>query len=261
MSKPKLFLGVPMYGGQCYGNFMTSTMGLNNLCRENGIEFMMCTLTNESLIPRARNVLVSNFLSTDATHFMFIDADIAYDPKDVLSMLEADKDIIVGAYSKKEIRWDNVRNAVLNGAPAEFLPMCTSNPCMQALEFNKSFDLDKPLEIRYGPTGFMLIKREVFEKLADQVPKHRHSDPDQKELIDVFFDTSMEGEEYLSEDWHFCNLWRKNGGQIFLAPWVTLTHIGTYYYRGGYNFFKNPIEEEEQQVQAAIAHKAPELIS
>lgn len=262
MKNIKLFLGVPMYGGQCFGDFMSSTLGLYGECQNEGIEFNLCTLTNESLIPRARNVLVSNFLETDATHFMFIDADIAYDPKDVISMIKADKDIICGVYSKKNIRWENVRNAVLSGAPAEFLPMCTSDPCLQVLDDNRKFELDKPLEIRYGPTGFMLIKREVFEKLADKVPKHRHDNPNQPELMSVFFDTSIEGEEYLSEDWHFCNLWRKHGGQIFLAPWVTLTHIGVYKYRGGFNFFNEPPKALQlgNKQQVSVDTSVPERI-
>ena len=54
------------------------------------------------------------FLQSDCTHFMFIDADIEFDPMDVLSLMflcdeESDKDIVCGVYPKKHVAWDKVQ--------------------------------------------------------------------------------------------------------------------------------------------------------
>ena len=76
------------------------------LARNQGIEWTVDTMVNESLIPRGRNNLVAKFLhNTTATHLMFIDADIRFDPYDILKLLEFDKDIIGMPYAKKLIDW------------------------------------------------------------------------------------------------------------------------------------------------------------
>ena len=92
-----------MYGGLCYGFYTQSCLKLQTLCRDANVNLSFSYLFNESLIQRARNLLVSHFLKSDATHLMFIDADIHFNPADIIPMMEADKDIICGIYPKKEI--------------------------------------------------------------------------------------------------------------------------------------------------------------
>ena len=101
----KLFIATPQYGGLCYGYYVQSLMSLQTLLRDNKIDCAVSFLFNESLIQRARNALVHGFLKTDHTHLMFIDADIRFNPQDVLPMMLADKPIICGIYPKKEINW------------------------------------------------------------------------------------------------------------------------------------------------------------
>jgi len=85
----------------------------------------------------------------------------------------------------------------------------------------------------------MLIKREVYEKLADKVPAYTNDVHDlggtlKIEEIKEFFATSIEDgtNRLLSEDYHFCNIWRKAGGTVWAAPWAKLAHIGTYAFEG-----------------------------
>jgi hypothetical protein len=100
-------------------------------------------------------------------------------------------------------------------------------------------DSDGVIEVRHGGTGFMLIKRHVFEKLKDHVPTYRTSTIKTPEgeyahpLTYEFFATSIDDTgAMLSEDYHFCALWRKHGGKIFLNPFIKLEHVGTYAYSG-----------------------------
>jgi hypothetical protein len=97
------------------------------------------------------------------------------------------------------------------------------------------------LEIENGGTGFMLIKREVFEALADKVPEYNNdmymaTDTERKpKVIKEYFATSIDedsGNRLLSEDYHFCKLARKHGFKVHAAPWVQLSHTGTYVFSG-----------------------------
>ncbi len=73
--KPKIFLATPMYGGMCMGVFVQSLLDMSNVFSQQGIKLSCAFMFNESLITRARNNLVNQFLETDNTHLLFIDAD------------------------------------------------------------------------------------------------------------------------------------------------------------------------------------------
>ena len=237
----KLFITTPMYGGQCFGFYAQSMMQLNNVLRDNNIESMMSFMFNESLITRARNALAHQFLKTDCTHLMFIDADIRFNANDVIPMINADKDIICGIYPKKEINWYSVRKAIEGGVSNDELKWYTGAFVVNLANYSgeTTVPVNEPVEIWNGGTGFMLIKREVFEKLADTVPSYINDVNDlagnlKAEKILEFFATSIEPEtnRLLSEDYHFCRIWRQAGGTVWAAPWAHLAHIGSYIFEG-----------------------------
>lgn len=237
----KVFICTPMYGGQCFGFYTQSLLQLNNLFRDNNISSMMSFMFNESLITRARNALAHQFLKTDCTHLFFIDADIRFNAADVLPMLAADKDIICGIYPKKEINWQGVKNALDAGVDVDSLKHHTGSFVVNLVGYSGSVTvpINEPVEIWNGGTGFMIIKREVFEKLADTVPAYTNDVNDlagnlKAEEIKEYFATSIEPgtNRLLSEDYHFCRIWREAGGQIFAAPWAHLSHIGSYVFEG-----------------------------
>ena len=120
---------------------------------------------NESLIQRARNALTLAFLKTNATHMMFIDADIRFNPMDIFPMIEADRDILCGIYPKKEINWLTVRNAMANNVPQDQLKHHTGAFVVNLVDYKPEITvpINQPVEIWNGGTGFMLIKRSVFE--------------------------------------------------------------------------------------------------
>jgi hypothetical protein len=233
-SKISICLTTPMYGGSCFGEYTNSVLGLQELCMKKNWGFGTNYIYNESLITRGRNELVYQFLETDKTHLMFVDSDIVFDPYDVIKLVEYNKDIVCGIYPKKSIDWNKVVYAVQNGIVHQDDLQVASchyafNPGnVNAAELSKKLEGTDLIDVRHAATGFMLVKREVFIKLFDKVDtyKIRYS-TERERTIRCFFDTKIsENSEYLSEDWFFCDLWRKHGGQIYIDPQIRLKHAG-----------------------------------
>jgi len=236
-----LFIATPMYGGMCIGGYTSGLLNAVQVFMQNRIQMYYAYMQNESLITRARNALAYDFLKSEATHLMFIDADITFDANDIVKMVEADKDIICGLYPKKEINWVDVAQAVKNGVPPEELHLYSGAFVVNLVGGAEKQDgnLHTPMEIDNGGTGYMLIKRNVFEALQDKVPTYTNdmyfaTEKPQKKVIHEFFTTSIDEQtnRLLSEDYHFCKLARKHGFKVWAAPWAQLAHSGTYNFSG-----------------------------
>ena len=250
----KLYIATPMYGGQCTGYYTRSMLGAVPALFYADIPVTTRFVFNESLITRARNALTHTFLKSDCTHLFFIDADIKFNPQDVLGMLLADKEIICGIYPKKELNWENVANAAKAGVTHDKLRYYTGSFVVNLAGYVDQVTVqhDKPCEIWNGGTGFMMIKREVFEQLADKVPEYSNDSTDlsgaikHQEMIKEYFATSIEPgtNRLLSEDYHFCRIWREIGGKVWAAPWVHLGHAGTHLFDGALATpaYPNPVE-------------------
>ena len=242
MSNPHILIATPMYGGMCTGYYTQSMVGVGPYMKENNVDISITMMFNESLIQRGRNALVNQFMhNTQCTHLMFIDADIRFSPVDILKMLQADKEVICGIYPKKEINWASVEAAVHRGVPTNELTNHTGAMVINLKDYagEVTVPVDQPLEIWNGGTGFMLIKREVFEKMKDHVDSYinnvkvlntEHQAERIYEYFPVFID---EHELLLSEDFGFCKKARDLGIKIWAAPWVKLGHFGTYLFEGG----------------------------
>ena len=238
----KIFIATPCYGGNCNALYMTSLLSLQAVLGKAGHEAMVSVLVNESLITRGRNALVNQFMKTDADYLFFIDSDIQFYGDQVLPMIDADKDIICGIYPKKEINWQQVAKGVKNGEDPNNLKHYTGSWVLNLADYAGSVTVPvgDPLEIWAGGTGFMLIKRKVFEQLKDITPSYINDVVDlanadaPRERITQYFTESIEPEteRLLSEDYHFCRQWRLQGGKIYAAPWVQLSHQGTYAFDG-----------------------------
>jgi hypothetical protein len=250
LRKNKLFIATPMYGGMAHGLYIKSSLDLQTTMNKYGIETKFSFLFNESLITRARNYLVDEFLRSDHTHMLFIDSDIHYNPQDVLALMALDKDVIGGPYPKKSINWGNVAQAARshpNMEPKE-LESLVGEYVFNVVKGTKQFTVTDPLEVMEIGTGFMMVKREVFEKMEKEYPMIRYKPDhvgqanfDGTRYIHAYFDTVIDTKEsivgggsdrYLSEDYMFCQMWRKMGGQIYLCPWMKTQHIGTYAFTG-----------------------------
>ena len=250
LKKNKLFIATPMYGGMAHGMYVKSSLDLQSLMFQYGVETRFSFLFNESLITRARNYLVDEFLRSDCTHMLFIDSDIHYNPKDVMAMLALDKDVIGGPYPKKAINWTNIALGARQhpDMPAHELETLVGDYVFNVVQGTKQFSVTEPLEVMEIGTGYMMIKRDVFKKMEEAYPQLRYRPDhvgqahfDGSRYIHAYFDTIIDtvdsatgggSDRYLSEDYMFCQLWRKIGGQIYLCPWMKTQHIGTYPFSG-----------------------------
>ena len=208
----KVHFSMPCYGGMLTESTFMSYIKWANTARQLGIDWTMETMTNESLISRARNTLTAKFLSNpDSTHLMFIDADIGFEPWHILVMLNRDVDVIGGLYPMKSlpVKW-----------------------CVNGFEGAEEGP-DGLQEVSKTGTGFMLIKRHVFEKLnAHPAVKPFNSDiglpPELNVYMKTYFDTAVRENRYYSEDWTFCENARDLGIKIWVDKRVLLKHTGTY---------------------------------
>jgi hypothetical protein len=208
----RVHICMPCYGGMLTESTFMSYIKWSNTCRQLGIDWTMETMTNESLISRARNTLTAKFLhNKESTHLMFIDADIGWEPWHLLVMLNRDVDVIGGLYPMKSlpVKW-----------------------CVNGFEGAEEGP-DGLQEVSKTGTGFMLIKRHVFEKLDG----HPATKPFANDIglpvelnpyMKTYFDTAVRENRYYSEDWTFCENWRDLGGKVWVDKRVLLKHTGTY---------------------------------
>ena len=237
---------MPCYGGMLTESTFMSYIKWSNTCRQLGIDWTIETMTNESLISRARNTLVAKFLNNpDSTHLVFIDADIGWEPWHLLLLINHDVDVIGGLYPMKSlpVRW------VVNG-----------------IEGGEQSEDGNLLEVSKTGTGFMVVKRDVFAKL-DQHPAvvpfkndiglPKELDPHMK----TYYDTDVREGRYYSEDWTFCENWRDLGGKVWVDKRVLLKHSGSYVF--DYST-QQPLYEalkKEVEQNAVPAQPAPQVVA
>jgi hypothetical protein len=215
-SKVHIHFGLPCYGGQITEPCFTSFLRFILMASRSGLQWSLDTMVNESLVTRARNNLMAKMMTNQAaTHFMFIDADIRFQPEAIFMMLAADKDVIGGLYPKKALPISYVINV---------------QPGTQII--NDVFKVDTM------GTGFMMFKRHVYEKLCAAHPETKYVDDvglgkQYEPTMYSIFDTEIDEKgHYLSEDWTFCRRWAKLGGDIYAHAKVLLNHSGHYEFAG-----------------------------
>ena len=215
-SKIHLHIGIPCYGGMVSEPTMTSFLRFVLLAQQAGLNWSLDTMVNESLITRGRNNLMSKMMTnTAATHFMFIDADIRFQPESILQMLAYEKDVIGGLYPKKAL-------------PVSYVINLKPQTKIQGDIFT----------VDTMGTGFLLFKRKVYEDLIAAHPECKYVDDvglgkQYEPMMYSIFDCKIdERGHYLSEDWLFCRRWQELGGEIWAHNKVLLNHVGHYEYAG-----------------------------
>ena len=249
LRKKKIFVATPMYGGQCGGQYTKSSVDLASLAAQYGMDVRFFYLFNESLITRARNYLVDEFLRSDCTHLMFIDSDIGFDPNDVIALAViaaegTDKHIVCGPYPKKCIAWEKIKRAVDKGFAdknPENLERYVGDYVFNPKEGTGSIALDEPVEVLEGGTGFMMIQRAALEKFAEAYPQYmykpdhvrtEHFDGSREILMAFQAEVDPVSKRYLSEDYWFCQKSWEIGVKTWLCPWMKLSHMGSYVFGG-----------------------------
>lgn len=240
-TEAKLFVGTPMYGGSCTSNYVRGMVDLSAACTAYNLPFNLHGIEGASMVQLGRNLCVEAFLESDFTHFLFIDADVGFSAKDALSLLHlsiSDKeekyDILAGPYPKKNISWEKVKKAVQKGL-ADQDPKLLANYIGDYTFLaspGKPFSLNTPAEVLEIGTGFMMIPRRTFEKFMQAYPENVYKEKGKKKF--AFFNCGIdpETEQFLAEDRLFCQKVRKMGGKVWMAPWLKLTHQGSYCFQG-----------------------------
>ena len=239
-ARVSLQIGIPAYGGALNLLFVQSLLGLTGLLGQCAVRTSLMMIGSDSLIPRARNAISNQFyFESNCSHLLFLDADIRFDPLDILTMIASRKELVALPYSKKSISWDRVYDAARAGTPAELLPIVGANdPCVTLLA-DGARNTDSIIEVESVGCGLMLIARSTLEKLEKSyTPERRYKlFPPQVERLRLagskrdyeleFFRSGVgENGNYSSEDFMFCSDFRQIGGAVHLVPWARTSHIG-----------------------------------
>jgi len=245
LRKNKFFIATPCYGGQLTEPYFRSVIKLMTFFNQHRVPLAFGTIANESLVTRARNVLLAYFLGSDYTHLMFIDADIEFQVEDVLKLYAHNRDVCVGAYPKKGLNWDRIRDTITND-PEKAKNNTAALGADYAVNFKFLNKQDRTIAVDRGVvklhdagTGFMMIKRNSILKLIKAYPELKYNNDVQlnQDLSDHFyalFDTMIDpvDRRYLSEDYTFCRRWQDIGGDIWLDPTISLNHYGSFCFAG-----------------------------
>ena len=227
-----------MYGGMCTSEYTQSLLNLSEAANKSeGVKLTTIFLGNESLIQRGRNTIAHHFMELpDATHLLFIDADIKFRVEDVVKMIQADKSLIIGPVALKGYNWDEIRQAAINGED-------DIGRTGGVFNINRLPDIDmvnenEPFEIEHGGNAFMMIRRDCFETLKPHTPIYTNggrSLPDGVEIYDYFrVEINKDTNHLLSEDYFLCHSYRQVGGKVWCAPWVETGHFGSHLFNGKY---------------------------
>ena len=263
-NRPKLAILTPCYGSLCYVSYVTCLMNTITMFNNYGFPIKVEFCRNDSLVSRARNNLIAKAMSDkETTHFMFIDNDITWNPIDVLKLVLSEKPLVGGVYPIKQYNWGKL---IGNGAPAgtpgsnPVQDWITAKNNSQVKDYISDVDMVQNRLVRYNinhvsnvihvennltevthlATGFMMIRREMIEKMFIAFPSTKYTDDvgflagDENKYAYALFDCGVEDDHYLSEDWMFCSRWKKMGGKIFVDVSIHLNHTGIEDFKGSF---------------------------
>jgi hypothetical protein len=240
--KIKLFVATPVHS-ECSIHYTQSLLELQKECwrKKIGVRFH---LMKSSLVTQGRNMCVSAFLESDSTHLLFIDSDISFNAGAAERLVACDKDIISIPYPLKDMNWDKALKLFNEGklkTAKDIRNKAFYRYPMKVPDNNAIKIKDGIIEVTHSPTGFMMIKREVFDKMIEKYP---HLRIDQDQVINGknerlphmwnFFDTQFDQEKhtYLGEDFAFCKRWKDIGGKCYAWIFDYITHVGEHQYTG-----------------------------
>lgn len=201
----KLFIASPSYTSSYCSGYVESLVGSVKDLKDHGIKTVYKSLDGMHWIDIARDVLSRVFLQTDCTHMLQIDSDLAWDADAPRKMLQRNADIIGGTYP--------VKTDVVN-----------------------TYTVAKDGNVVRGlPGGFIMIKREVIEKMASELPKYSVATMDYG-LIEVapLWTREMKTDSYVGEDFAFCNRAIEAGYTLEIYEDINFKHFGTKTFEGNY---------------------------
>ena len=231
----RLAIATPCFGGQVSSLYATSIFKLQRALRSTPeVELVIHMREGDALITRARADLVALFLDDPAaTHLLFIDADIGFEPDQVMRLVASGGDMVGGAYPIKRVNWDKARKVIEEQRP---------NTRSAVLDY--VLEVEDPeriavvsgfARVRYAGTGFLMIRRQALERMCRHYAslqfRREHSiadslaaSPNRFALFECMIEplTGI----YLSEDFSFCKRGPDMGGEIWADLESRLNHVG-----------------------------------
>lgn len=228
------YIATPAYDGKVQTDYAMSVAETCQVATALGINVTVCMMRNAAFIDLARNNFVRMFLETNATHLFFLDADLKWEPRAFIGLVQAGKPICAGVYPKRQ-------------DPEEF-------PCRLAEH------KDGGLWVEDGwvmcdrvPTGFLCIERSVVEAMAAKAPKIRATkvEPENPRLFYTFIN---EDRAFVGEDYAFCGDYVAQYGQP-IPVWPDFDFVHGERWKGNYHDYLNRLAQSDE-VQAAATQSA-----
>jgi len=262
INNPCVYILTPCYGGMCHVDYLNCLLTTNEYFKSVGIELHIEFCKNDSLVSRARNNLVARAMNNPKmTHMIFIDNDISWSPVDIIKLLLSDKQLVGGIYPLKNYDWNDlivdkndpnntnvIKSWIDRKNQSQFKDLISDQDIIQQklLKYNVNYlnttiQINNNIaEVRHLATGFMMIKRDVIEKMSAAFPSTKYTDDvsflikEENKYAYALFDCGVLYDHYMSEDWMFCVRWKKMGGSIFIDVSISLNHTGSETYKGCY---------------------------
>jgi len=261
-NKLQLIILTPCFGDICHIGYVTSLLNTMFVFKKLNIPIYVEFCRNDSLVTRARNNLIAKAMSNeDNTHFLFIDNDIQWEVEDIIKLICHDAQLIGGVYPIKKYNWNKLvkpnsktnnldfveksinhkNNSVLKNTNNEnYIRYNLVNYNLNYLNEKLSIN-HNTAKVKHVATGFMLIKRKTIELMFVKYSSTKYTDDvnflkteKENKYAYALFDCRIENNSYHSEDWVFCDRWRKMGGEVLIDVSINLTHTGIEDYKGSY---------------------------
>jgi glycosyltransferase involved in cell wall biosynthesis len=228
-----LYIATPVYGEEVNVGYMDSIVQLSKEFQKGGIASVRQHIMHTSLIVKARNDSLSNFMNeTELDYFIFIDADISFNPLDVIKLMNHDKPLVAATYPKKHLNWAEIHNCFVTDMPDTSKELIEKTSEYTIYHKKKKKLEDGLLEVDRVGTGFMMIKRSLVEKLEKKYPELMYKENGKKGY--GFFETMIKRKEHLSEDYAFCERVKSVKEKVYIDPSIEINHHG-----GNIKFYGN----------------------
>jgi hypothetical protein len=231
-----LVVATPCFGGQVSCIYANSIFRLQSAVRSKAnIDLKIQMRDGDALITRARANLVTLFLDDpQATHLLFVDADIGFAPEQVFRLIESGADVVAGVYPIKRVNWDKARRMLESNRPTA--PSAALDYVLEIDDPDRVVVVNGFTRVRYAGTGFLMIRRHVLERMCRHpayaplqfLREHSRDalagNPNRFALFECLIDP--DSGTYLSEDFAFCKRWTDIGGEIWADLSSRLDHVG-----------------------------------
>jgi hypothetical protein len=217
----KVLLGLPSYDYKVSSKLAISLANFCLLAMKHGVDVQICNISGCSVVSRVRNLIAADFLNSDCTDLMFIDSDINFDAEDIFRLMAWNSDPVKG---------------IVAGIPvARKKGQVYFSTLDSDDEQNIFMDKMGLVRAKRVATAFMMIRREVFEKLRDAHPEWvYHDEKKQGDEMVAFFDFALKDGQYIGEDYLFCDRAREQGFEVWIDPTIKLGHMGVHEFEGSF---------------------------